>query len=367
MPNHFNMNELGIHDLRDLGRTMGVKCPTKLRRDQLLEEMEKIMSGEKQPYVRPNMKGRPLNHSTTAFINNLKFNPNGDKKAKTKSDLSEYIRKESNYAWAVAMPHTVYFGANDVLTDCEGIVDMCDNGFAMLRNIDCKPSENDVYISPYLVNGFAVKTGQHIKGKCKQMECDKPRAMVDVTEKPTPKYDYLDKGIGLGETLSNKHLSKFRLGGRYVIQNQGVSFEDACKSFEGKDVEVYGITINSADGTERNGNILSVGFEEKDVTVVEIVQLFIGELEAKVEEGKNVVLIFDSIAKYAKIINRIFTNEALPDKFTAQALHEIRQFIAEPKRLNEDASLTLVDIEGKITTQIINDVFEAEIRPLFNN
>lgn len=57
--NHEKIKELGIFELRNLARSLGVKSPTVLKRDELLQEIKLVLSGQKPKYVRTTKQGRP--------------------------------------------------------------------------------------------------------------------------------------------------------------------------------------------------------------------------------------------------------------------------------------------------------------------
>lgn len=57
--NHEKLKELGIFELRNFARSLGVKSPTTLKRDELINEIEMVFSGKKPRYVRTTKQGRP--------------------------------------------------------------------------------------------------------------------------------------------------------------------------------------------------------------------------------------------------------------------------------------------------------------------
>ena len=52
--------DLNIYELRALGRKFGVRCPTKLKRDDIISNIKKIKSGELEPFFRTSKQGRPV-------------------------------------------------------------------------------------------------------------------------------------------------------------------------------------------------------------------------------------------------------------------------------------------------------------------
>ena len=54
--------QINLHSLRVMARDIGVKSPTALTKSVLIDEIIKIQSGVKKPYV-PNKRGRPAGKS----------------------------------------------------------------------------------------------------------------------------------------------------------------------------------------------------------------------------------------------------------------------------------------------------------------
>ena len=53
------LNQINVHSLRILARDLGVKAPTSLIKQDLIDEILDIQNGNKQPYI-PTDKGRPI-------------------------------------------------------------------------------------------------------------------------------------------------------------------------------------------------------------------------------------------------------------------------------------------------------------------
>lgn len=64
---HKNFENMGIYDLRNYARSMGVNSPTTLKRDELISKINEIING-KQPEPKKNNKGRPPRHKNDENI-----------------------------------------------------------------------------------------------------------------------------------------------------------------------------------------------------------------------------------------------------------------------------------------------------------
>lgn len=63
-----NYNQLGIYELRNVAREIGVKRPTTFKKADLIEQIEQIETGELKPYVKKTKQGRPAKQITSQFI-----------------------------------------------------------------------------------------------------------------------------------------------------------------------------------------------------------------------------------------------------------------------------------------------------------
>jgi len=66
-----NFEDMGIFELRELARAVGVHLPTTLRKQQLIEEINAVTSGAKERFVPSNKKGRP----PKGYINKISTTP----------------------------------------------------------------------------------------------------------------------------------------------------------------------------------------------------------------------------------------------------------------------------------------------------
>ena len=79
---------INIHSLRIIARDMGVRAPTALTKPVLIDEIIKVQSGEKEPYV-PNKRGRPAGKC----VGGVQFVVNPEEK-KDLLKIKEQVKKE---------------------------------------------------------------------------------------------------------------------------------------------------------------------------------------------------------------------------------------------------------------------------------
>lgn len=64
-------NQVSIYELRNLAREKGVRCPSKKKKLDLINEIIQIDNGSKQPYIKTTNQGRPLKKTLNIDINKI--------------------------------------------------------------------------------------------------------------------------------------------------------------------------------------------------------------------------------------------------------------------------------------------------------
>lgn len=369
---YYNIELLRIHELRDLARKMGVKSPTRLKREELIENINKIINGDAKPYIRPNLKGRPVKNANS-FVENDYFVPDLNNCGQ-KNELTPYPRYESNFDCCVAMPHSTFGTGEDELQQCQGIIDTIGKNYGLIRNKDLVSRSTDVYVSPIIVKKYNLKSGQNISGKCKWLSEEKPKVIVDIDEVPAKtKYEYDCPGESLSNPRKNAFLHSYMLGGKYLIEMHETNrikdyFENVCNAFKESDTTVYGLKLNAEPYNAQNNveHMLYVPFNTSDDQVGNITRLFFNVLKRRAEQGQNVIVVVDSLSKFAKAVNNMINNDVMHSTITPKVLYSVKEILAVAKRIASDSSITLIDIEGNITPNTMKEMFENEIKPLYN-
>lgn len=166
------LSALRIHELRDLARKIGVKCPTALKKEELIEQSLQILNGETAPYVAPNKKGRP--NKSDNKINNLidVFLP-------SEINLDSEIKiNDDDFNFYVSMPEVEY-NADD-LEEVEGLLEVTANGVGIIRVNNFSTSENDVYVHESVVVKNKLQSGDCVRAKVKTIIPNRPRAVTKI-------------------------------------------------------------------------------------------------------------------------------------------------------------------------------------------
>lgn len=128
-----DLQQLRIHELRDLARKMGVQAPTILKKEEIIAEIMKIMSGESVPMSSPSKKGRPARDEFDNFnlINFLL--PNQSEMTEINSNTEYEIEKEK-FSLMLNMPSASYTSnSGDSDQEVEGVMEIKPEGFGVIH------------------------------------------------------------------------------------------------------------------------------------------------------------------------------------------------------------------------------------------
>ena len=164
-----NLNALGIFQLRDLARNVGVHLPTTYKKDELIEKILQVMSGEILPFVPKNKKGRPPK-ILVDYGGDVGFQNKPAKKTNKFSwILGELMPENSGVSFVeefkVCMPDAVFYSKDEnkpqktsgvVFVEPSGAGALHVGGLSQIMNSDM------AYISSDIIKAYNIKTGDEI-------------------------------------------------------------------------------------------------------------------------------------------------------------------------------------------------------------
>lgn len=91
-----DFEKLGIYDLRNYARNLGILSPTTLKRDELLTRIQDILNGVEKPQEKKNNKGRPPKHKNDEmYMLNLVVPDNMFDSSNTDNRYKQYVGGEN--------------------------------------------------------------------------------------------------------------------------------------------------------------------------------------------------------------------------------------------------------------------------------
>lgn len=376
-----SLENLRIHELRDLARKVGVKAPTLLKKEDIVQQVMAIISGDQKPYVKKNNKGRPAKNSLSE---SEMFIPSFGQEQGDKYDL---VLENKKFGFFINAPELKFNLSHDAI-EAEGILDIHPTGYGILRTNGYSPSDGDIFVCTQTVAENNLRIGQKIKGLEREIQKGKPHAIVKLTgiegiakERyvSQPAFDqilYNEPQKILPVTSILKKPIKILAGTRVFV-----SFKDG-KSLSSGGIELCkGIAKNPAysviylnmdalpeDRVEYGGfEKINIPFSMSEVNQISTINLVIERAKRRVENGENIVIVIKEINRLLRILNTSITDMVSYENLNIKALHRMKKIIMTAKAGSE-SSLTVVMLDGEGSApQSIKDVIAFEFMPLFNN
>ena len=264
-----------------------------------------------------------------------------------------------------------------------GVLEQLQDGFGFLRAPETNylSGPDDIYVSPKQIKKFGLKTGDTVSGKIQAPE-DNERyfALTDVEEinfaevgaaKAKAHFDnltplYPDARLKMeieDPTLKDKSgrvidiVSPIGKGQRALIvapprTGKTVILQNIAKSIEVNHPEVYVIVLLIDERPEEvtdmqrtvKGEVVSSTFDEPPTRHVQVAEMVIQKAKRLVENGKDVVILLDSITRLGRAYNTTVpsSGKVLTGGVDANALQRPKRFFGAARNIEEGGSLTII-------------------------
>lgn len=383
------LNNLRIHELRDMARKVGVKSPTSLKKDVLIEQVLLVLSGEAKPYVNITKQGRPA--KTLDQIDELvDFFVPKNINAETNTAVSEtYNLKQENQYDFYANASSISFNENVTMSTekMSGYLFIHNNGYGIIRANGLIPSDNDIFLHSYAIKAYNLHTGDFLEGEIKLVHEGRPKVMVNVLsvngnynfEKESRvtfddlAYAPLKNQLKFSKTLNNLEVITFKEGSRSLILSNSSDNYEKVTTFAEALSEEYKVYIINLDAKpeefwhlKESVVIENINFSETDNYKSDVATLMVDVAKRQAENGQKVVVIINKITTLMKAMNNIECKE-LAKSLKISTVHKIKNLIMCAKNINDNANLTLVVFNGNRFENYLKEFFEFEFSNLFNN
>ena len=348
-----------LDQLKSMAKNLGLKGYTKLRKDELIDELLNVGSLEKiQKY---------------------------EEKQKHKEDLPDRLSDEID-------------NSNEINT-VEGILELHpDGGYGFLRCKNYLSSDDDVYISPSQIRRFNMRTGDKVYGITRPPKSgEKYNALLYVKSvngsKPEsatnrPDFDslvpiYPEKRITL-ET-SSKELSTRIIdiiapigrGQRGMIvappkAGKTILLKKVANSIAKNYPEIEIIILLIDERPEEvtdmqrsvKGDVVYSTFDELPKHHTKVAEMVLERGKRLVEHGKDVVILLDSITRLARAYNLTIppTGRTLSGGLDPGALHRPKSFFGAARNIENGGSLTILATALIETGSRMDDVIFEEFK-----
>ena len=312
-----------------------------------------------------------------------------DLKSKTPAELLDLAQSLGIENISRAKKQTLIFAIlkhkadNDEEVLGDGVLDILQEGYGFLRssNDSYVSGPDDIYVSPNQIRRFNLSTGDVVTGKIRApKKGEKYFALIKVSEvnedKPenirnripfsslTPLHPNerlnLELGNGGTEDITARVIdlvSPFGKGQRGLI----VSPPKAGKTMIMQNI-ASSISVNHPDcelivlliderpeevtEMERTvrGEVISSTFDEPAKRHVQVAEIVIAKAQRRAEQGKNVIILLDSITRLARAYNTVApsSGKVLTGGVDANALQRPKRFFGAARNIENGGSITII-------------------------
>lgn len=376
------LEEKTLTQLKQIAKDMGIKGINKLRKNELVEEILKLSETSSLDTSSSLEQSNQTNPSFT--YQSCEQDPN------VSSDENEYMEEDKTFLERETKQERMN-GA--------GILEIMPDGYGFLRSQNFMRGENDIYLSISQIRRFNLKTGDWIEGDMrKPKEGEKAGALLYVHKvngdrpekvKSRPNFETLipvfpeerihleylkdvlstriidliapigkgQRGLIVappkaGKTVLIKHIANAITHNHeeislivLLIDERPEEVTDIRRSIQGKDVQVIAST-----------------FDEPPEHHKQVVEMVLERAKRMVEQGKDLVILLDSITRMARAYNLTIppSGRTLSGGLDPAALHMPKKFFGAARKIENGGSLTilgtaLVDTGGKMDEVIFEE------------
>ena len=354
-------------ELRQLAKEKGIKNTSKLKKEEIIEELLKL--DNEQP-----IESEKIEYDGSYVATDV-----------TTSSLAE----PSNGSYKLT-------NADDQIV--EGILEVLPDGYGFLRGENYLSTPKDVYISPIQIRRFRLDKGDKVKGIARlPKEGEKFPALIYVGEvngeSPEKAYRrqkfddltpiYPDERIRL-ETLPNEYamriidlMSPIGKGQRGMIVappkvGKTTLLKKIANSITTNNPEIELIVLLIDERPEEvtdmrrsiKGDVIYSTFDELPEHHVKVAEMVLERAKRLTEQKKDVVILLDSITRLARAYNLSIpsSGRTLSGGLDPSALHKPKKFFGAARNIENGGSLTILATALIETGSRMDDVIFEEFK-----
>ena len=285
--------------------------------------------------------------------------------------------------------------------EAEGILDMAEDGFGFLRFNNFLTSDKDIYVAPAQIRRFNLKTGDKVKGICRPPKGDaRFGALLYVVsvndEEPgaairRPDFNSLTPIFPREKLVmeDGRHELSLRIidliapigkGQRGLIvappkAGKTVLLKKIANSIEKHYPEIEMIVLLVDERPEEvtdfkrslineKSEVIYSTFDEQPQHHVKVAEMVLGRAQRLAEQGKDVVVLLDSITRLARAYNLVVppSGKTLSGGFDPGALHKPKKFFGAARKLEEGGSVTILATALVETGSRMDDLIYEEFK-----
>ena len=389
-----NYNEMTLANLKEIAKEKGIKNISKLKKSELIEELVKITPNKiEKDGVILTEKIAPKNRNIEASIH-IDENVNNEAYASDSRDrynVTEEEKEEKKERLKVMINES---------NSSKGVLEIQENNsFGFLRCSNYLTGENDIYVSPSQIRRFNLRTGDEVEGKVREAkDGEKFKALLFVEkvngespdkaigrknfENLTPIYpnERLHLETDNGRDLSSRlmdFMCPIGKGQRGIIvapPKAGKTTllkriaQNISKNYPDIKLIVLLIDERPEEVTDMKrsikGDVIYSTFDEEPQNHAKVSQMVLERAKRMVEQGKDVVILMDSITRLSRAYNLTITptGRTLSGGLDPGALLMPKKFFGAARNIEEGGSLTILATALVETGSRMDDMIFEEFK-----
>ena len=389
-----NYNEMTLVNLKEIAKEKGIKNISKLKKSELIEELVKITPNkiEKNGVILTE-KIAPKNRNIEDSIH-IEENVNNEayvSNSRDRYNVTEEDKEEKKERLKVMINES---------NSSKGVLEIQENNsFGFLRCNNYLTGENDIYVSPSQIRRFNLRTGDEVEGKVREAkDGEKFKALLFVEkvngespdkaigrknfENLTPIYpkERLHLETDNGRDLSSRlmdFMCPIGKGQRGIIvapPKAGKTTllkriaQNISKNYPDIKLIVLLIDERPEEVTDMkrsiNGDVIYSTFDEEPQNHAKVSQMVLERAKRMVEQGKDVVILMDSITRLSRAYNLTITptGRTLSGGLDPGALLMPKKFFGAARNVEEGGSLTILATALVETGSRMDDMIFEEFK-----
>ena len=377
--------EMTLVDLKNKAKELGIKNISKMKKNEIIDELVKVTPNtiEKNGVILRE-KIAPKAKEQVNVTNNYSNNhENRDNYSMTEEEKKERLKVMINESGS-----------------SKGVLEVQENNnFGFLRCNNYLTGENDIYVSPSQIRRFNLRTGDEVQGKVREakdgekfkallfvekVNGDNPEKAIGRKNFETLTPIYPNERLHL-ETSNEKDLSSRLMdiicpigkGQRGIIvappkAGKTTLLKKVAQNITKNHPDVKLIVLLIDERPEEvtdmkrsiNGDVIYSTFDEEPQNHAKVAQMVLERAKRMVEQGKDVVILLDSITRLSRAYNLTITptGRTLSGGLDPGALIMPKKFFGAARNIEEGGSLTILATALVETGSRMDDMIFEEFK-----
>jgi transcription termination factor Rho len=335
--------------------------------------------GERQPQARERQNSQPRSNQPREFANDQGGRNRRNRRNRSGSTGAGGTSSGRERFGGEAQPNADQ-PYNGELLEVEGILDLRDDGYGFLRTKGFHPSPNDVYVSINQVRRYHLRKGDMIVGGFRPaasnekypalLRVDSVAGIDPEVARLRPRFEdltplfpdeklKLETNVGKGDLTPRivDLLAPIGKGQRGLIVSppkagKTTVMKQIAQSIEENNPEVHLMVLLVDERPEEvtdmrrsvKGEIISSTFDRPAEEHTHLAELCIERAKRLVEQGRDVVIILESITRLARAYNLAApaTGRIMSGGVDSGALYPPKRFFGAARNIEEGGSLTII-------------------------